>query len=49
MNKAQIKEQVEETKNKTKEIVGVMLNNKGSGDRRKCRTGRRQDRRGFVI
>ncbi|WP_154671579.1 hypothetical protein [Candidatus Methylobacter oryzae] len=50
MNKSQIKEQVEETQSKSKEAVSVTLNNsKSYGDRRKCPTGRRQDRRGFVI
>lgn len=49
MNKAQIKEHVEEPKGKPKRAIEVILNSKGYGDRRKCPTGRRQDRRGFVI
>ncbi len=49
MNKDQIKGRAEETKGKAKEATGVMLNNNGYGDRRKCPKERRQDRRGLVI
>ncbi|WP_334181099.1 hypothetical protein [Methylobacter sp.] len=49
MHKNQTKDRAEAAKGKVGEVTGMMVSNKGHGDRRRCPKERRQDRRGFVI